>query len=169
MTTLTAVKVTWFWGQQRRGGVFTTMIRSGSCIFRRRMEGWRVQSSPRPLRELFLALCCFFVLIRRSLSDFFLLRVRRVPREFDGGHEALQIVDTFGLFGRRLAGDSSVAGVDNGFVEPPVAAVGIVGLLATVVGLDDDGTGPLGDIARGPQLTVKGAGHVVQKGIEGHL
>jgi hypothetical protein len=84
MTRLTAVKVT-FGGTCSDVAVIKTTMRSDPGIFRRRIYGWLVQSSPRPpLRELFLALCCFFVLIRRSLSDFCLLPVSWVPRYFHG-------------------------------------------------------------------------------------
>lgn len=62
-----------------------------------------------------------------------------------------------------------MARFDNGFVEPLVAAVGIVILFPAVVGLDDKGTRAVGNIARGPQLMVQGAGHVLQQCCEGHF
>jgi hypothetical protein len=144
-------------------------MRSDPGTLRRWIYGWLGQSSPRlPLRKLFLALCCFLVLIRRSLSDFCLSLLAGQLGIFMESR-GVQILDAFGLFGRRLTGDSSLARLDEGFIEPLIAAVGIVVLLATVVGLDDDGTGPRSDIARRPYLMMKSAGYVVQKGTEGHL
>lgn len=81
----------------------------------------------------------------------------------------VQILYAFSLLNGRLARDSSVAGLDYGFVQPLVAALGVVGLLAAVVGLDDDGAGSLSDVARGSHLAVEGGGHMLQEGMERHL
>ena len=62
-----------------------------------------------------------------------------------------------------------MAGVYNGFIEPLVAAVGVVGLLAAVVGLDDDGAGAFSKMARCPDLMVKGSGQVLQECVERHF
>lgn len=79
------------------------------------------------------------------------------------------MLDAFGLLCRGLAGDGSGSGVDEGFVQPLVAAMSVVRLLATIVGLDDEGVGTLSNIARGAYLAVKSVGHVFQQGVEGHL
>ncbi|KAF1956538.1 hypothetical protein CC80DRAFT_504376 [Byssothecium circinans] len=44
---------------------------------------------------------------------------------------------------------------------PPVAVVGIVVLLAAVVGLDNHGTRPLSDVARGPNVAVQSSGDML--------
>lgn len=124
------------------------------------------QSSPRPLRELFLALCCFLPLSRRSLSDFCL---HTVSWRLDGSSEDIQVLDALGLFGRGLPGNGGVGGVYNGFVQPLVAALGVVALPAAIVGLDDDGAGAFSKMAGCPYLRVEGSGQVLQECMERHL
>lgn len=74
-----------------------------------------------------------------------------------------------GLVGRGLARYRTAAGVQDSFVQTAVAAVSVVGLLAAVVGLDDEGIGPVGDITGGGEFTMQGCGHVPQQGMERDL
>lgn len=51
----------------------------------------------------------------------------------------VQAIDALSLLWRSLGGHSITAGEGNGVVQATVAAAGVVRLLATVVGMDDNG------------------------------
>ena len=80
-----------------------------------------------------------------------------------------QIFNMAHLFRGRFTGNSNAPGLSNGIVEAPVAGMGIVVLLAAVVGLDDDGAGAFSKMARCPNLMVKGSGQVLQECVERHF
>jgi hypothetical protein len=56
----------------------------------------------------------------------------------------------------------------NGIEEAFVAALSIVTLFSTIVGLHDDSVGFCGYIAGPPQLAMKGSGDMVQQSIQGN-
>ena len=51
----------------------------------------------------------------------------------------VQAIDALSLLWRGLGGYSVAGGEDNGLVQATVAVAGVVRLLATVVGMDNDG------------------------------
>lgn len=51
----------------------------------------------------------------------------------------LEAIDALSLLWRGLGGYSVAGGEDNGLVQATVAVAGVVRLLATVVGMDNDG------------------------------
>lgn len=63
----------------------------------------------------------------------------RLDRRTRCNQENVQAIDALKLLWRGLGGHSITAGEDNGLVQATVAAAGVVRLLATVVGMDDDG------------------------------
>lgn len=101
-----------------------------------------LHSSPRPLLEPFLALCCFLIFSRRSLSAFCLRHGQQlscvpgpVP-QMPASACYPQILDMALLLRGRFLGDCVAARLHNGIVQSLVASVGVVILLPTVVGLD---------------------------------
>lgn len=131
------------------------------------------QSSPGPRLEDFLALWCFLALMRRSLLDFWLDGLSAFgpsPGPSDGKRKkTVQVMDTLHLLWRRLGGHGIASGLDNGIKQTAVAAAGIVALLATVVGMDNEASGLLGEVAGPFDLAVDCCRDVGQQGVEGHL
>lgn len=72
------------------------------------------------------------------------------------------------LFRGSLIGHRVMPRFHNGIKESSVAAVGIVTLFATVVGLHYDSVGFCGYIAGPPDLAVEGGGDVVQQSVQGN-
>lgn len=79
-----------------------------------------------------------------------------------------QIFNMAHLFRGRFTGNSNAPGLSNGIVEALVAGMGIVVLLAAVVGLDHYVVCFRPQIARAAKLAVKGCGDMVQERAEGH-
>ena len=61
-----------------------------------------------------------------------------------------------------------MGGVGNGLVEAADARVGVVGLLAALVCMDDEGVCAGGEVARAGNVWVQGGGDVLQQGVQGH-
>ena len=62
-----------------------------------------------------------------------------------------------------------MCGLDYGVEQAAVAAARIVRLLATVVGMDNEASGPLGEVAGPFDLAVDCCRDVGQQSVEGHL
>ena len=117
--------------------------------------------------ELFLALCCFLPFNRYSFSVFCLKRYQRNSDEQNKNN--LQLLHTFRLFRRRFTRHRISSSIDNHLVQPLIAAMRIVGLLAIVIGLDDDEVRSCGNVARGSDLGVQGSRYVLQQALKGNL
>lgn len=72
-----------------------------------------------------------------------------------------------GLLWRRLGGHSLAGGVDNGVVQAAEAAADIVALLATVVGVDDEGGRVCSVVARALDVAMERCRDMAQQGIDG--
>lgn len=72
------------------------------------------------------------------------------------------------LFRGRLIGYRVMPRFHNGIKQSAVAALGVVALFATVVGLHYNGVGSCGYIAGSPDLAVEGGGDMVQQSIQGN-
>lgn len=134
-------------------------------VLRRRISSQTAQSSLRLRRELFFALCCFFVFSRCSLSAFCL---GLISFGSSGNKPDVQVLDTLRLFRGRLIRHSILPRFDNGIVESSVAAVRVVALFSTVVGLHDHSVGLCGYIAGPLDLAVDCSGDMVQQSIQGN-
>jgi hypothetical protein len=86
-----------------------------------------------------------------------------------GKENNLQLLHTFRLFRRRFTRHSISSSIDYHLVQPLIAAMRIVGLLAIVIGLDDDEVRSCGNVARGPDLGVQGSRDVLQQVLKGNL
>jgi hypothetical protein len=127
----------------------------------------RIHSSPRPRREPFLALCCFLLFRRRSLSDFWLGVLSAFGHSGSSeGQPSLQSLDTLHLVRGCFVRYSGVTRLYDGFIQAFEAAVGVVALLSTVVGLDYDIVGLCSYIAGLSDGAMDSCGDVVQQRVE---
>lgn len=81
----------------------------------------------------------------------------------------MEVFDTLHLFGRCFRRYSMLPRFDDGFIEAFVAAVSIVALLSTVVGLDYHGIGAHSHIAGPFELAMNGNGDMLEQCVQGYF
>lgn len=81
----------------------------------------------------------------------------------------LEVFDAPRLVRRGFRWHSMLARFHDGFIEAFVAALGVVVLFSTVVGLDYHGIGAHSHIAGPLELAMNGSGDMLQQRVQGYL